>query len=149
MKDCAVDAKLTSMMPDFARNAHGNLADQNRLVGAQRGINTAPAKPAETAAPQAKDAPSKKVAAAAVDAGQVQALMKKNNCVACHAIDRRVVGPSWSEIAGKHEGKPDYIAAKIRSGGSGVWGAIPMPPQTLDDAEARQIASWLAAGASN
>ncbi|MFC5499959.1 c-type cytochrome [Caenimonas terrae] len=149
MKDCAVDAALTSTMPDFARNAHGNLAEQNRHVGAQRGINTAPPKAPQAAAAPAKEAPAAVVASAAVDAGQVQALMQKNNCVACHAVDRRVVGPSWSEIAGKHHGKTDYIAAKIRSGGSGVWGAIPMPPQTLGDAEARQIAAWLAAGASN
>jgi mono/diheme cytochrome c family protein len=57
--------------------------------------------------------------------------------------------PSWQEIADRHEGKADYIAAKIRSGGSGVWGAIPMPAQTLDETQARQIANWLAAGAKN
>jgi len=77
----------------------------------------------------------------------VQALTQKNNCVACHAIDRRIVGPSWSEIAQRHEGKADYLAGKIRSGGMGTWGAVPMPPQTLSDAEARTIAGWLAAGA--
>jgi cytochrome c551/c552 len=134
MKDCAVEAKVTSALPDFARNAHGNLAQQNRLVGAQRGIATGPAAPAAGAA-------SAKVAA--------QALTQQNNCTACHAVDHRVVGPSWQEIADKHEGKADYIAAKIRSGGSGVWGAIPMPPQTLDESQARQIANWLAAGAKN
>jgi cytochrome c551/c552 len=135
MKDCAVDAKVTSALPDFARNAHGNLAQQNRLVGAQRGIATAPAAAAATAAPTAKVA--------------AQALAQQNNCTACHAVDHRVVGPSWQEIADKHEGKADYIAAKIRSGGSGVWGAIPMPAQTLDETQARQIANWLAAGAKN
>ncbi len=92
------------------------------------------------------DEPAADVAGAEVDGKAVQALAQKNNCVSCHAIDTRVVGPSWSEIAKKHEGKADYIAAKIRSGGSGVWGAIPMPPQTLSDDEARRIASWLAAG---
>ena len=60
-----------------------------------------------------------------------------------------MVGPSWAAIAKKHEGKADYLAGKIRSGGSGVWGAIPMPPQTLTDEEARRIASWLAAGAGS
>jgi cytochrome c len=69
--------------------------------------------------------------------------------VACHAIDKRIVGPSWTEIAQKHGGKADYLAGKIRSGGSGIWGAIPMPPQTLPDEEARRIASWLAAGAGS
>ncbi len=140
MKNCETETKVTSALPDFARNAHGNLAEQNRRVGPQRGIDTAQAtatKPAQPAQP-----------AAAAETGLVRTLAQ-NNCTACHATDRRVVGPSWLEIADKHEGKADYIAAKIRSGGSGVWGAIPMPPQTLADAEARQIANWLAAGAKN
>ncbi|MEO7391132.1 MAG: c-type cytochrome [Ramlibacter sp.] len=137
MKDCAVDAKLTSMLPAFARNAHGNLAEQNRTVGAQRGIETGLS---TASAPQAG-------AAGPSGGTAVQALTQKNNCMACHAPNTRIVGPSWSEIAGKHPGKADYIAAKIRSGGAGVWGAIPMPPQTLDEAEAASIASWLAGGA--
>lgn len=134
MKDCAVDAKVTSALPVFARNAHGNLADQNRKVGPQRGVGT--------------EAP---VAPAPKPAGEnaAQALTKQNNCVACHAMNQRIVGPSWAEIAGKHAGKPDYIAAKIRSGGSGVWGSVPMPPQALDDAQLHEIANWLAAGAKN
>jgi S-disulfanyl-L-cysteine oxidoreductase SoxD len=137
MKDCAVDAKVTSILPDFARNAHGNLAEQNRNVGAQHGVNTAPPQL------QAKGEP----AGGASEGRAVQTLTQKNNCVACHAIDRRIVGPSWSEIAQRHEGKADYLAGKIRSGGMGTWGAVPMPPQTLSDAEARTIAGWLAAGA--
>ena len=153
MKDCAVDAKVTSMLPGFALNAHGNLAEQNRTVGAQRGIDTGPAPAAGAAKPADPKAaaPAGSAAQAAaggteVDSKAVQALAQKNNCVACHAIDTRIVGPSWSEIAKKHPGKADYIAAKIRSGGSGVWGAIPMPPQTLSDDDAKRIAGWLAAG---
>lgn len=138
MKDCAVEAKVTSMLPVFARNAHGNLAEQNRKVGPQRGVNTEPDTHAKAA-----EAP------AASDTNTAQALTQKNNCVACHAVDRRIVGPSFTEIAGKHAGKAEYIAAKIKSGGSGVWGAIPMPPQSLSDADARQIANWLAGGAKN
>jgi cytochrome c len=124
---------VTWMLPGFARKAHGILAYQNRIVGSLHGAktDTAAAKPVAT-----------KVSAA-------ETHMQKNNCVACHAIDRRVVGPSFVEIAGKHAGKADYIAAKIKSGGTGVWGTIPMPPQTLSDADARQIADWLAAGAKN
>jgi len=149
MKDCAVDPKVTSILPNFARNAHGNLAEQNRTVGAQRGANTAgaaaaPAAVAAAAVPAAAAAaPAAAVAGAAKD---IAALTQKNNCTACHAADTRIVGPSWSEIAGKHSGKADYLAAKIRSGGSGVWGAIPMPPQTLTEDEAKKIAGWLASG---
>ncbi|MDP3761427.1 MAG: c-type cytochrome [Ramlibacter sp.] len=136
MKDCAVDSKVTSILPNFARNAHGNLAEQNRTVGAQRGANTAAAAAATPAAAGNGTGAGKEIAA----------LTQKNNCTACHAAETRIVGPSWSEIAGKHSGKADYIATKIRSGGSGVWGAIPMPPQTLTEEEAKKIAGWLASG---
>jgi cytochrome c len=141
MKDCPVDAKVTSMLPAFAMNANGNLAEQNRVVGPQRGLQTAPVKPVKASAAEA--APAASGGAAAL------ALTQKNNCVACHAVDRRIVGPSFAEVAGKHAGKADYIFAKIKSGGSGVWGSVPMPPQTLSDADAHQIAEWIAAGAKN
>ena len=75
-------------------------------------------------------------------------LLQKNKCVACHAAERKVVGPSWSEVAKKHAGKGDYLAGKIRAGGSGVWGQVPMPPQTITAQEATRIADWLAAGAA-
>ncbi|MBG9387412.1 c-type cytochrome [Caenimonas aquaedulcis] len=140
MKNCAAEAVVTSALPDFARNAHGNLALQNRTVGAQRGIDTARGAAAAASAP----AP----APALNDGRAVQALLQANSCTACHAASSRVVGPSWAEVAGKHAGKADYLAAKIRSGGSGAWGAIPMPPQTLSEADARRIAGWLAAGAA-
>jgi cytochrome c551/c552 len=141
MKDCKVDVKVASALPDHARNAHGNLADQTRAFGAQRGMQTAVA-PAAPVTATATAPPATRN-----DAKSVQALMQKNNCTACHAVDRRVIGPSWAEVARKHEGKADHIAEKIRQGGTGVWGAIPMPPQALAEAEARQIANWLASGA--
>jgi S-disulfanyl-L-cysteine oxidoreductase SoxD len=135
MKDCAVETKVASMLPDFARNAHGNLAQQNRGVGAQHGVDTGgPSAPVQAA----KAATANK---------EIQALAQKNNCTACHAPDRRVIGPSWVEIAQKNLGRTDYLTGKIRSGGSGNWGAVAMPPQTLGDDDARIIASWLAAGA--
>ena len=142
MKDCAVETSVASILPAFARNAHGNLAQQNRLVGAQRGVDTtAPALQAPIPAMKSPEAPS------AGPAKAVQALAQKNNCTACHAPDRKLVGPSWNDIAGKHQGKTDYLAGKIRTGGSGTWGAIPMPPQALSEADARTLASWLASGA--
>lgn len=59
------------------------------------------------------------------------ALLKKHNCVACHAIDKKMVGPAYKDVAKKYAGKADALAAltkKVKTGGSGVWGAIPMPP---------------------
>lgn len=140
MKDCPAPGKVSSGLPDHARDAHGDLAQQNRTVGPQRGIATG--KPADAAAPVAA-APAQAAGAAAS-----AALIQKNNCFACHANEGPLVGPSWRDIARKHPGKAAYLADKIRAGGSGVWGAIPMPPQTIAEGEARAIADWLAAGAA-
>ncbi|MEI8157564.1 MAG: c-type cytochrome [Burkholderiales bacterium] len=146
MKDCTPEVKLASFLPDFARNAHGNLAEQNRGVGAQHGADTTRPEakagtPTSTAAPAASKAE-------ASSAGKVAlALLQKNGCTACHGVNNKIVGPAYSDVAKKHAGKADYLADKIKSGGSGVWGAVPMPPQTLSDAEAKTIAAWLASGA--
>jgi cytochrome c len=152
MKDCPVDAKVNSSLPDFARNAHGNLAEQNRLVGAQRGADTTRPPGARGVAPVAA-APAEGTQVArtsgAAAAGKMPAeLLQKNTCTACHAPDRKLVGPSWNDVAKKHAGKSEYIAGKIRAGGSGVWGNIPMPPQSISAEEAGKIADWLAGGAA-
>jgi cytochrome c551/c552 len=75
-------------------------------------------------------------------------LLQKNTCTACHAPDRKLVGPSWSDVAKKHAGQADAIALKIRQGSSGAWGNIPMPPQNISAEEANQIAKWLSEGAA-
>ena len=145
MKDCTPEIKVASMLPDHARNAHGNLADQNRLVGQQHGADTSKPEGKSAGAP-APAAPAAKPAAAKAE--PALALLGKHNCTACHAIERKVVGPSFNDIAKKHAGKADYLAGKIRSGGSGVWGNVPMPPQTAPDGDIKMIANWLAAGAA-
>lgn len=144
MSNCAVDAKVTSILPDHARNAHGNLAEQNRLMGAQRGVDTTRADGTPSGRPQP-------VAQANVPMAAGRApneLLQKNTCTACHAPDRQLVGPSWKDVARKHAGKVDYIASKIRAGGSGVWGSVPMPPQAVSAEEAGRIAEWLSSGAA-
>ena len=75
------------------------------------------------------------------------ALPQTYACTACHNMDGKLVGPSFTEIGKKYAGKTDYLVSKIKAGGSGVWGEIPMPPQTLPDADNKAIAAWLAAGA--
>ena len=152
MKDCATEARLSSYLPDYARDAHGNLAEQNRMVGAQHGADTSrpEAKGANPAAAVMAAAPLARPAARAeggTDSKAVQALLSKYSCTACHAMDRKLVGPSFADIAKKHAGKTDYLAGKIKGGSSGVWGPIPMPAQSLSEAEAKTLASWLAAGA--
>ena len=62
-------------------------------------------------------------------------------------MEGKLGGPSFADIAKKHGGKADYLAEKIKSGGSGLWGEIPMPPQTLPQDDTGAIAAWLAGGA--
>lgn len=159
MKDCAPEAKVASFLPDFARNAHGNLAEQNRLVGPQRGVDTTrpegkvPVPGAATAHAAAVTAQAPAAVKAAAPAGgadskAAQVLTQKNSCTACHAIDTKLIGPSFADVARKYAGKAEYLAGKIKSGGSGVWGPIPMPAQSLGEVDAKAIAVWLAAGAA-
>ena len=150
MSNCAPEPKLASLLPDFARNAHGNLAEQNRTVGPQRGADTS--KPEGKAGAPVSAAPAAAPAVAAAPAGgdnkAAIALLNKHSCTACHGVDKKIVGPGFNEIAKKHAGKVDYLAEKIKKGGVGVWGPIPMPPQSLPDADAQRIAEWISKGAS-
>ena len=76
-----------------------------------------------------------------------QALASAKNCMACHAMDRKLVGPAYREVAKKYAGDPsaaDRLARKIIQGGSGAWGAVPMPanPQ-VSESDAKKLASWV------
>lgn len=74
-------------------------------------------------------------------------LAKNNMCLACHAIDKKLVGPAYKDIAAKYATRKDavdYLTKKIKSGGSGVWGLMPMPAQPqLTDAQAKELAEWV------
>lgn len=135
MKDCEKSVTVTSSLPEYARNAHGNLAEQNRMIGAVRGINTTTpgTMPKITAAPH-----------------PARALAEKNACTACHGITNKIVGPAYKDVQAKYAGKLDGVAlaAKIRAGSSGAWGSIPMPPQAaLTETEAKLLAEWILSGA--
>ena len=76
-----------------------------------------------------------------------QALATAKNCMACHAVDKKLVGPSYKEVAAKYAGQKDAVdklTQKVLKGGSGVWGAVPMPanPQ-VSEAEAKQLVQWV------
>ncbi|MES3004301.1 MAG: c-type cytochrome [Pseudomonadota bacterium] len=86
-------------------------------------------------------------AAACVPAMADLALATSKNCMACHAVDKKLVGPAYKEVAAKYAGQKDAadkLAAKIQKGGSGVWGPVPMPanPQ-VNEAEAKKLAAWV------
>ncbi len=74
-------------------------------------------------------------------------LAQKKNCMACHAIDKKLVGPAYKEVAAKYAGQKDAIdklTQKVLKGGSGVWGAVPMPANAqVSEAEARQLVQWV------
>ena len=87
------------------------------------------------------------LAQAKVDPKAAEALMQKSGCVACHAVDKKVIGPSYKEVAAKY--KSDKAAAaklveKVKAGGSGVWGAIPMPPNAqVPEADIKTLVAWI------
>ena len=74
-------------------------------------------------------------------------LATKKNCMACHAVDKKLVGPAYKEVAEKYAGQKDAVeklTQKVLKGGSGVWGAIPMPANAqVSQAEAKQLVEWV------
>jgi cytochrome c len=80
-----------------------------------------------------------------------QIIASSNACMGCHAVDRKLVGPSFQQIAAKYKGDAQAatkLALKVKNGGSGVWGAIPMPAHpAMSDADIRAVVDWVLAGA--
>ena len=76
-----------------------------------------------------------------------QELAQKKNCMACHALDKKLVGPAYKDVAAKYAGQKDAVdklAAKVIKGGSGVWGQVPMPANAqVNEAEAKQLVQWI------
>ncbi|TJY64838.1 c-type cytochrome [Sinimarinibacterium sp. CAU 1509] len=143
MKNCKKEATILSSLPDYARGANGDLSKQNREYGPVRGVPT----PEPGAAAPAAAATDDKTP------GPPTAILAANGCTGCHGMDQKVVGPAFSHVAEKYHGQADIVSrlsGRIRNGGSGSWGSIPMPPQPqLTDAEIQTIVEWLAAGAKH
>lgn len=73
-------------------------------------------------------------------------LAQTKNCLACHALDTKIVGPAYRDVAKKYatqKGAAAMLVTKIIKGGSGTWGAMPMPPQVVSEAEAGQLVAWI------
>ncbi len=124
MKNCLAEVRVTSTLPDYARDLNGDVALQTRTFA----IKATPT-----------------LAKSGLDAARAAA------CTACHGVTEKVVGPPFREIARKYAGDggaESTLVAKLRTGGSGTWGAVPMPAQTqLQDAQARALVQWILAGA--
>ena len=125
MKNCVAEVHVTSELPDYARDQHGNIAEQARWSAARRPTVAVPKSGLQSARAAA--------------------------CTACHGVTEKLVGPSFREIADRYAGNgaaESTLVAKVRAGGGGNWGAVPMPAQAqLQDADARSLVQWILAGA--
>jgi cytochrome c len=87
------------------------------------------------------------LAAAAPSAYAQEELAKKYNCFACHAVDKKLVGPAYQDVAAKYRADPkaeEKLFEKVKKGGSGVWGQVPMPPNTqVPDADIHKLVKWI------
>jgi cytochrome c551/c552 len=146
MRDCASVAGPSSQMPAYARGSHGDLAQQRREMGAIVGVPTTVAATAANATTAASPRPD-----------QGLSLATRLGCTACHGVDRTVVGPSFRAVAARYapggagnsaSATDARLLAKIKSGGAGNWGTVPMPPQVqVSDPDARKVVEWILGGA--
>jgi cytochrome c len=145
MTNCTKHITIGSTLPDYARNAHENLALQNRPYGPYRGVDTT--KPALAKLP-GKGLMA--VSMSAADSITPEGLFKKHNCATCHAPASRAIGPAISEVAAKYKGQADAMKkmhTKVKVGGAGVWGSIPMPPHAhVSDGDIDVLVKWMLTG---
>ena len=82
-----------------------------------------------------------------VDPKAAEALAQKSGCIACHNVDKKVIGPSYKDVAARYKADKDAdkkLAAKVKDGGSGVWGPVPMPPNAqVGDADIKTLVAWI------
>ena len=152
MTNCASKVTISSHLPDFARNAHGDISAQNRMLGGLRGADTLRPAPTEfvTLAARANNAVTGP-ASAASGAADPAKLAAQHACLACHGVVTKIVGPALIDVHKKYAAQKSdaakLLVVRIKSGGSGAWGTIPMPAQDhVPDADIRAIAEWIAAG---
>ena len=133
MKNCKPEAQIGSTLPEYARTAHGELAEQNRSFGPVRGTRTLGPETAKKAA----------------DAGTLE-LATKSGCMACHGMKSKIVGPGYNEVVARYQGQTDAesrLVAKVKAGGQGVWGSIPMPPNGhIKDEDITTLVKWILNG---
>lgn len=133
MRNCADQVAIASSMPDYARDAHGDLAQQQRAFGPVRGV-------------AARDSALASAASAASTSPVGARLTSQYQCVACHAMDKKLVGPSFADIAGKYKGQDAHaeLVRKVKAGGQGAWGSVPMPPQPqIPDSDVHAMVGWI------
>jgi S-disulfanyl-L-cysteine oxidoreductase SoxD len=134
MKNCKSEVLVGSTLPEYARTAHGELRDQNRAFGAVRGTKTLGAEAAKKAAE-----------ASTLD------LATKSGCMACHSLKAKVVGPGFNEVQARYKDQTDgedRLLAKVKAGGQGSWGSVPMPANShLKEEDLKTLVKWILTGA--
>jgi len=130
MHDCTAVVRVSSELPDYAYDSHGDLAEQRRDLGTIAG------------------------ATASADGGAD--IARRAGCMACHEVAARIVGPAFREVAARYAAASpssprdlvSRLVAKVKAGGSGVWGTLPMPAQAhISDAQAESLVRWILGGA--
>jgi cytochrome c len=149
MHDCAANVTITSEIPpDYIHTTYGDLALQMRPLATLNQTG----EPAWVQA-ELKVAAVDNTGTATPGAVSEQALMQQEGCIACHAVDHKVVGPAFRDVADKYQGDSGAAArlmAKVRAGGSGVWGSVPMPAQSqMSEHDLKAIVAWILAGANS
>lgn len=173
MKNCEKKIEITSVLPDYACDAHGNIAEQNRPFGEVRGADTvlacnphpslqeqnrlinephggssgksAPAAPAAVVASASPAAAEKPVVSTPLD------MLKKNKCTACHGVSNKIVGPGFNQIAAKYKGDAGAEARLIgivKNGGGGVWGGSMPAHGNLKDEDVKTMVHWILTSAN-
>ena len=147
MTNCPVQSAVSSFFPVTARGISGNLAEQNRTFGPVRGLPTliagAGAQPATVVTTSA-------AASASAAAVQGVGLANKYGCVGCHGMTSKIIGPGFNEITARYKndsGAQAKLEEKIKQGGGGVWGPIPMPAQSIvSQADIKTMVQWILSG---
>lgn len=167
----ASDEEIAAVKEQLAPVAAVSVAGATADASTQAPVAAAPAPAPAAPAPAASEAPAESTAteaesvevpaaaetapvvpveaAPATAAADGFALASRNACMACHQVDVKLVGPAYKEVADKYRGDPaalDMLVAKVKSGGAGVWGEIPMPPNAhVSDADIKTIVTWVLA----
>lgn len=168
MKDCIKKIEITSVLPDYACDAHGNIAEQNRHFGAVRGTDTLLAcNPGPTiaelnriyntpyrstgnaSAPTAIVAITKPTTATPtlVETTGLD-MLKQNKCTSCHGVSNKIIGPGFKEIAAKYKGDAGAearLSGIVKNGGGGVWGGSMPAHGNLKDADVKTMVQWILA----
>ncbi len=158
MEDCVEEIEMSSELPERARDAHGDLAEQMRIVGPVRGVNSL--EPALQGTVEDNADNVREYARATLDSAddekgdsnsdEIVARLDENGCMACHAIDTKKVGPAFVDVGKKYDGEDmhDTLVKNVREGSSGTWGSAPMPPNPkVSDDDLDMIIDWVLSGA--